>query len=286
MSLVTLKYVLKGAATGNYAVGSFNCFGLETIQDIVAAAKAKHSPIIVQSSMSTLVHVGEKTMVGMVEGISNDYDTPVVLHLDHADNVDLVKRCIDNGFTSVMIDASKKPFAENVHITKEVVRYASSVGCSVEAELGHVTANNEDISIADREALFTEPDMAKKFAEETGCDALAVAVGTAHGFYKFPPKLDFKRIQEIHTLIPNMALVLHGGTGVPDDQFRESIPLGIRKINIGTEIWFNGYGNVMKQYATDMPLNSDPRLVMEKVREACQAIVEHKIDVFGSANRL
>lgn len=286
MSLVSLQFVLEDAKKKNYAVGSFNCFGLETIQGIVAGAKAKKAPVIVQTSTSSLAHIGIKTIVGMTEGISNDYNIPVVLHLDHADNVDLVKQCIDSGFTSVMIDASMKSFEENIRMTSEVVQYAKRAGVSVEAELGHITGNNEEITTECREALFTEPDKALEFVNRTGCYALAVAVGTAHGFYKLTPKLDFKRIEEIHSLIPETPLVLHGGTGVPEDQFKQSIPLGIRKINIGTELWYNGYGNVVREYAKSMPINSDARIMMAKVRDTVQSIVEHKLDVFGCVNRL
>ncbi len=287
MSLVTLRSAMMQAEKGGYAVGSFNFFGLENAQGIIAAAAAKNSPVIAQASPGCVRHMGEKGIVGMVRGISDDYGVPVVLHLDHATDYDTICRCIDNGFTSVMIDASSKSYQENVDITARVVEYAAKCGCSVEAELGHVGGNEEDITVDERKALFTEPDKAKQFVDDTeGIDALAIAVGTAHGFYKLPPKLDFERIAEIHRLIPKTSLVLHGGTGVPEDDFRRAIQLGIRKINIGTELWYCGYGNVMKKYAEEMPMNSDPRKVMAHVREECQKITEHKMDVFGSTGKL
>jgi ketose-bisphosphate aldolase len=286
MPLVTLKSVLYEAAKGNYAVGSFNFFGLENLQGIIEAAADKRSPVSVQISAGTVKHIGEKCTCKMTEGISGDYGTPVVLHLDHAADYDLVRRCIDNGFSSVMIDGSNKPFEENAELTARVVEYAMKYGVSVEAELGHVGGNEDGISIDERRAFFTDPQKALEFVRITGIDALAVAVGTVHGFYREVPKLDFDRIREIHELLPDIPLVLHGGTGIPDDDIRRSIPLGIRKLNIGTELWYCGYGNVMKKYAALMPENGDPRKVMAKVREESKAIAGHKMDVLGSGGRL
>ncbi|MFA7109364.1 MAG: class II fructose-bisphosphate aldolase [Sphaerochaetaceae bacterium] len=286
MSLITLRSVMMKAQREGYAVGSFNFYGLENVQGIIAGAAAKNAPVIVQASAGCVKHMGEKGIVGMVKGISDDYGIPVVLHLDHATDYDTICRCIDNGFTSVMIDASTKSFNENIDITSKVVEYAAKSGVSVEAELGHIGGNEDGVTLGDREALFTIPETALEFVNKTGgIDALAIAVGTAHGFYKLPPKLDFERISIIHSLIPNMPLVLHGGTGVPDEDFKESIKRGISKINIGTELWINGYGNIMKKYSEEMPWGGDPRAVMAKVREACKKIVEHKIDVFGSTNK-
>jgi ketose-bisphosphate aldolase len=286
MSLVTLTSVLYAAAKENYAVGSFNFFGLENLQGIIEAAAEKRSPVSVQISTGTVKHIGEKCTSKMVEGISDDYGTPVVLHLDHATDYDMVRRCIDNGFSSVMIDASNRPFNENVEITARVVEYAMKYGVSVEAELGHVGGNEDGISTDERQAFFTDPPKALEFARATGINALAVAVGSVHGFYKELPKLDFDRIKEIHKLLPDIPLVLHGGTGIPDEDIRRSILLGIRKINIGTELWYCGYGNVMKKNAALMPENGDPRKVMVKVREESKVIVEKKIDVFGSGGKL
>ncbi|NCB65061.1 MAG: class II fructose-bisphosphate aldolase [Bacilli bacterium] len=284
MALVTLRSVLKDAERGNYAVGSFNFFGLENVQGIVWGAARKQSPVIAQVSPGCVKHIGEHCICGMVEGISNDYGIPVVLHLDHAMDYDAIRRCIDYGFTSVMIDASSESFEENVERTCRVVEYAMKYGVSVEAELGHV--GGQEDGVEERESLFTNPEMAKKFCEICEIDALAVAVGTVHGFYKLPPKIEHDRIAQIHTLVPHVPLVLHGGTGVPDDDFRKAIQHGIRKINIGTELWYNGYGNTMKKHAELMPINGDPRKVMAQVREACAKIVEQKIEVFGSEGKL
>lgn len=284
MSMVTLRELLYPAAEKGYAVGSFNFYGLENLQGILWAAAGKNSPVIVQASPGAVRHMGEKGVCGLARGLIEEYGVKAALHLDHASDYDFICRCIDNGFSSVMVDASQKCFEENVEITQKVVEYARKYGVSVEAELGRLGGAEEEIKVSEREVLFTVPAEAARFAELTGVDALAVAVGTAHGFYRFAPKIDFRRIREIHEKT-NVALVLHGGTGISDEDFRSAISAGISKINVGTELWYNGYGNTMKKYAEDMPLNSDPRKVMAKVREACRDIVERKIEIFGSAGQ-
>lgn len=284
MAMVTLRELLYPASEKGYAVGSFNFYGLENLQGILWAAAEKESPVIVQASPGAVKHMGEKGICGLARGLIEDYGVKAALHLDHATDFDLICRCIDNGFSSVMVDASKQSFEENVELTQKVVEYAKKHGVSVEAELGRLGGAEEEIKVSDREVLFTDPSEAARFVALTGVDALAVAVGTAHGFYRFEPKIDFARIREIHEKT-EVALVLHGGTGISDEDLRRAIAAGISKINVGTELWYNGYGNTMKKYAEQMPLNSDPRKVMAKVREACRDIVERKIEVFGSAGR-
>lgn len=284
MSLVTLDYVLKRANKGGYAVGAFNFFTMENLIGIIKAAKVKNSPVIAMASVGAMKVMGEKAVVGLCRGVADDFGAQVVLHLDHATDFDTICRCVDNGFTSVMIDASSKSYQENVDVTARVVEYAAKYGVSVEAELGHVAGKEDNITVDEREALFTVPEDAVRFVSDTGIDALAVAVGTVHGFYKSEPKLDFPRIAKIHELLPNMPLVLHGGTGVSDDDFRRAITLGVQKINVGTELKVHGVFDVSKlAYNTDQ--SSDPRKVSTKVIDACQKIVEDKIDVMGSANR-
>ena len=284
MAMVTLRELLYPASEKGYAVGSFNFYGLENLQGILWAAAEKESPVIVQASPGAVKHMGEKGVCGLARGLIEDYGVKAALHLDHATDFDLICRCIDNGFSSVMVDASKQSFEENVELTQKVVEYAKKHGVSVEAELGRLGGAEEEIKVSDREVLFTDPSEAARFVALTGVDALAVAVGTAHGFYRFEPKIDFARIREIHEKT-EVALVLHGGTGISDEDLRRAIAAGISKINVGTELWYNGYGNTMKKYAEQMPLNSDPRKVMAKVREACRDIVERKMEVFGSAGR-
>lgn len=284
MAMTTLRELLIPAAREGYAVGSFNFFGLENLQGILWAAAEKKSPVIVQASPGAVRHMGEKGICGMTRSLVEEYGVTAALHLDHAADLDLIFRCVDNGFTSVMIDASKKSFEENVELTSRVVEYARRGGVSVEAELGRVGGAEEEIRVEDRDVLFTDPEEARRFVELTKVDALAVAVGTAHGFYKFQPQIDFARIRQIHARTP-VPLVLHGGTGVSEADLRAAIEAGISKINVGTELWYHGYGNTMKQYAAEMPWNSDPRVVMAKVREACRDIVRSKIDIFGSAGK-
>ncbi len=284
MALVTLDYVMKRAMKGGYAVGAFNFFTLENLLGIGLAASRKNSPVIAMASVGAMKVMGEKTTVGACRGMAEDYGAEVVLHLDHATDYDMICRCVDNGFTSVMIDASSKSYQENVDVTARVVEYASRYGVSVEAELGHVGGKEDHIDVDEREALFTVPEDAVRFVRDTGIDALAVAVGTVHGFYKSEPKLDFDRIAKINQLIPDMPLVLHGGTGVPDDDFRRAIPLGVRKINVGTELKVHGVFDVSRKAYMEEK-GSDPRKVSTQVIEACARIVEEKIDVMGSAGK-
>ena len=283
MALVTLKYLLQKAVRERYVVGAFNFFGLENLQGIIKGAANKKSPVIAMVSAGALAGIGEKTVVGMVNGMADDYGVTTVLHLDHSTDYDLCRRCIDNGFPSVMIDASSKEFNENIDITARVVEYAAKTGCSVEAELGHVGGRDDNITVDERTALFTKPEDVVKFVAATGIDALAVAVGNIHGFYKSEPKLDFDRIAKIRSLSP-IPLVLHGGTGIPDNDLRKAAALGINKINVGTELKINGFLNVMKRECAN-EANDAPQKVTVHIRDACAAIVEEKIEVFGCAGK-
>ena len=284
MGLVTMKSLLRGAAKGGYAVGAFNVFGLENMQGVMRAAAQKNAPVIVQVSPGAAKHIGYRTMAGMTRGCAEEYGACVALHLDHAEDEAVIRECVDAGFSSIMIDASKRPFAENIERTGRVVDYCARYGVTVEAELGKLGGQEETANADTREALFTNPEDVPVFVRATGIDALAIAVGTAHGFYKSEPKIDFARIRRIRELT-DAALVLHGGTGVPDADFRRAIDCGIRKINVGTELWLVGYGATMKREAALLPDGGDPRKVMAKVRDACGDIVSHKIDVFGCANQ-
>ena len=284
MALVSLKYVLEEAKRGGYAVGAFNFFNLENLQGIIEAATLKKSPVIAMASVGAMKIMGEKLVVAASKAIAQEYDTEVVLHLDHATDYDLICRCIDNGFTSVMIDASQQSFEENVRLTRKVVSYASKYGVSVEAELGHVAGVEDHIKVDERKALFTVPQEALRFVQETGIDALAVAVGTVHGFYKDEPKIDFPRIQAISGLL-NLPLVLHGGTGVSEQDFKRAIKEGITKINVGTELKVHGLFDVMKAGA-NASLDSEPRTISKMMIAKCSEIVQGKIDIFGSAGKL
>ena len=283
MPLVTLKYLMMKSVCETYAVGSFVFFGLENLQGIILGAANKKAPVVVMTSPSTIIHFGEKTMVSAVRSMAEEYEVPVVLHLDHGTNYEVIRRCIDNGFSSVMIDASSKEFAENVEITSKVVEYAAKTGCSVEAELGHVGGAEDNIIADEQTARFTRPEDVVKFVSATGIDALAIAVGTAHGFYKSAPKIDFDRIAAIRAL-SQIPLVLHGGTGISDQDFRKAINVGINKINVGTELMVNGYFNVMKKACMEAT-HTDPRKITSEVRKTCASLVEAKIEVFGSSGK-
>ncbi|ADK79951.1 ketose-bisphosphate aldolase [Sediminispirochaeta smaragdinae DSM 11293] len=280
MSLVTMKYFLEKARKNKCAVGAFNFFGLENLRGIIKAASSKKSPVIAMASMGALKVMGLDVVVSAARALSQEYETDIVLHLDHCTDMDLLFMCIDHGFTSVMIDASDKDYDENVRLTRLAVDYAAKTGCSVEAELGHVGGVEDNIVVSEREALFTVPEDAEKFVNDTNIDALAVSVGTVHGFYKLPPKLDFERITAIHTRTA-IPLVLHGGTGVSDEDFKKAIGLGILKINVGTELKVHGYFDVMKNTSLAVK-DSDPRKVSTAIVDACASIVSTKIEVFGS----
>lgn len=282
MSLVTMKYEMAKAEKKGYAVPAFNFFSLENLIGIAKAAAETKSPLIAMATCGGIRVFGEKATEKMVEGVAADYGIDVVLHLDHCTDFELLKRCVDNGFTSVMIDASKESFEKNAEITSKVVEYASRYGVTVEAELGHVGGKEDDIVVDDMSVLFTQPEEAVKFVKTTHVDCLAVAVGTVHGFYKAAPKLDFPRIAKIHELLPDTPLVLHGGTGVPDDDFRKAIARGVRKINVGTEFKVHGVFDIAKKGFAESE-KDDPRLVSKLVIDKCCAIAKDKIDVMGSA---
>lgn len=284
MALVTLDYEMKKAMKDGYAVAAFNFFTLDNLIGIALGAQKTKSPVIAMASVGAMKIMGEKLVVKACEGVSQDFGIDMVLHLDHCTDYDMIRRAVDNGFTSVMIDASKLNYEENAEITARVVEYASKYGVSVEAELGHVGGKEDDIVVSERDALFTVPEDAVRFVKDTGVHALAVAVGTVHGFYKSEPKLDFPRIGKISELTGGVPLVLHGGTGVPDNDFRKAIELGVRKINVGTELKVNGVFRVSKDgYNEDK--DEDPRSVSKKVIARCAAIVEEKIAVMGSVNK-
>ncbi len=284
MPLVSMKYEMLKAEKGNYAVPAFNFFTLENLIGIAQGALNKKSPVIAMASVGAMKVMGEHMTVRICEGVAEDFGINMVLHLDHCTDYDMIRRAVDNGFTSVMIDASSQSYEENVDITARVVEYAAKYGVTVEAELGHVGGQEDDIIVDEMSALFTEPEQAVRFVNDTKVDCLAVAVGTVHGFYKSTPKLDFPRIEKIHKLIPHIPLVLHGGTGVPDDDFKKAIIGGVRKINIGTELKVHGVFDVSKKGYAESEKN-DPRVVSKLVIAECASIVEKKIDVMGSANK-
>ena len=283
MNLVPMTDVLNKANEEGYAVGGFNINNLEFLQGIIRAAEEVNAPLILQTSEGAMSYIGSDYVVGMVEAATKDVDIPVALHLDHGGSFEKAMECIRLGYSSVMIDGSKYPFEENISLTKKVVESAHSVGVSVEAELGKLGGQEDGVSVDARNATFTKPDEAVEFIEKTGVDALAIAIGTAHGVYEGEPELDFERLEEINerTDIP---LVLHGASGVSDDDVTKAVSLGINKVNVNTAFQQAFSGKVRELMDNDPDLY-DPRKYCGPGREAIKAKVKEKIDVLGSRNK-
>ncbi|WP_050616617.1 class II fructose-bisphosphate aldolase [Bacillus testis] len=284
MPLVSMTEMLNKALKEKYAVGQFNINNLEWTQGILAAAEEEKSPVILGVSEGAARHMGGfKTVVMMVKGLLEDMKitVPVAIHLDHGSSFDKCKEAIDAGFTSVMIDASHHPFEENVETTKKVVDYAHAKGVSVEAELGTVGGQEDDV-IADG-VIYADPNECKHLVEATGIDCLAPALGSVHGPYKGEPNLGFKEMEEIKDLT-NMPLVLHGGTGIPEADIKKSISLGTSKINVNTENQIAFAKKVREVLDNDKEVY-DPRKFIGPGREAIKATVVGKIREFGSNNK-
>lgn len=309
MPLVTSTEMFKKAAAGGYAIGAFNVNNMEIIQGIVEAAKEEKSPIILQVSAGARKYASPVYLRKLVEAAVEDSGLDIVLHLDHGEDFEICKMCIDDGFTSVMIDGSKYPFEENIALTKKVVEYAHERGVVVEAELGKLAGIEDNIKVSEKDATFTDPDQAAEFVARTGVDSLAVAIGTSHGAYKFKgePKLDFERLEKITKLIPNTPLVLHGAStvlpefvelcnryggdipgaqGVPEDMIRQAAKLGVCKVNIDTDLRL-AMTAAIRKFLVENPKEFDPRKYLGPARTAIKEMVKHKIrNVLGSSNTL
>lgn len=285
MSYVNLKEVLRNTRKENFAVGAFNFNGYEDVQGIVNAAAKLRSPVIVSASMSVVSYFGLKQIVGMVKGIAESVEIPVCLHLDHSTSVELCKEAILAGFGSVMIDSSSKKMEENIKDTIEVVAYARKYGSSVEAEIGHVGGVEENIVVCEEDALLTTPQEAKEFYDATKVDALAVAIGTAHGFYKKEPKIDFSRLENIRALLP-CHLVLHGGTGVSNEDFKLCVEKGMSKINVGTELKKVYTDSIRQQCKLVSEKEIDPKKITKEVKVNIEKAVTNKILVFSSNDKI
>ena len=309
MPLVTSKEFFNKAYKGGYAVGAFNVNNMEIIQGIVEAAMEEKSPVILQVSAGARKYANPIFLRKLAEAAVEYSNQPIVLHLDHGENFDICKSCIDGGFTSVMIDGSKYPFEENIRVTKEVVDYAHSKGVVVEAELGKLAGVEDAVKVSKKEATYTDPDDAVEFVERTGVDSLAVAIGTSHGAYKFKgdPSLDFERLEIITKKLDGFPLVLHGAStvmpefvakcnefggklpgaqGVPEDMLRKAAKLGVCKINIDTDLRL-ALTATIREYFVKHPEDFDPRKYLGPARDAIKAMVKHKMkDVLGCSNRL
>ena len=288
--------------------GAFNVNNMEIIQAIVDAAAIENSPVILQASSSAIKYARIGYLRKMVEAALDEHNIPLALHLDHGPDFETCKMCIDNGFSSVMIDGSKYDFEENIELTKKVVEYAHSKGVVVEAELGKLAGIEDEVNVANSDAMYTDPEQAKEFVERTGCDSLAIAIGTSHGAYKFKgeAKLRFDILQKVKEKLPNIPIVLHGAStvipelvdmcnkyggnipgakGVPDEMLHEASLKGVSKINVDTDLRLAMTGAIRKVFAEE-PEVFDPRKYMLPARELITETVRHKIrDVFGSSNK-
>jgi fructose-bisphosphate aldolase, class II len=306
MALSTNKKLLNLAQKGGYAVGAFNMNNLEILQAIVSAGEAERSPAIIAVSEGAIQYAGLPFIVSMARIASEWASIPLSLHLDHGKNLEVIRSCVENGFTSVMIDGSHLPFQENIDVTKKVVEMASPRGVSVEGELGRLKGIEEKVSVSDQEAFLTDPQAAEEFVKKTGVDSLAVAIGTSHGAYKFKgeSKLDFERLAEIGRRV-DIPLVLHGASGVPkpilekaerfgaklpgakgipDEAIQRAISLGICKINIDTDLRLSFVGAI-REVLTTKPEEFDPRKILGPGREAIKQTVQSKMRLFGSSGK-
>ncbi len=308
MPLVTTKEMFKKSMKEGFAIGAFNVNNMEIIQGIVDAAKEENSPVILQASSGAIKYARINYLMKMIEAATQETNIPIALHLDHGPDFETCKMCIDAGFTSVMIDGSKYDFEENVAITKKVVDYAHAHGVVVEAELGKLAGIEDDVNVAAEDAMYTDPEQAKEFVERTGCDSLAIAIGTSHGAYKFKgeARLRFDILAKIKELIPNTPIVLHGAStvipelvemcnqygadipgakGVPDEMLHEASIKGVSKINVDTDLRLAMTAQIRKVFAQE-PAQFDPRKYLTPAREEIKNTVQHKIrDVFGSSNK-
>ena len=316
MPLVTSKEMFEKAYNGGYAIGAFNVNNMEIIQGITEAAKECNAPVILQVSKGARAYANRTYLVKLVEAAVIETGLPIVLHLDHGDSFETCKSCIDDGFTSVMIDASSKSLEENIAITKQVVEYAHARGVVVEAELGTLAGVEDEVKVSAEDSSYTRPEDVERFVKETGCDSLAIAIGTSHGAYKFkpeqctrnekgilvPPPLRFDILEEVSRRLPGFPIVLHGSSsvpqdyvkminenggkmpdavGIPEEQLREAAKLAVCKINIDSDLRLAMTGSIRKHFAEN-PADFDPRQYLKPARENIKNLVKHKIiDVLG-----
>ena len=321
MALVTTTEMFKKAYDGGYAIGAFNVNNMEIVQGITEACQEEHAPVILQVSKGARAYANHNYLVKLVEAaVICCPDIPIVLHLDHGPDFETCKACIDGGFTSVMIDASSKPFAENIEITRKVVEYAHDHGVVVEAELGTLAGIEDDVKVAAHAASYTRPEEVEEFVTKTGCDSLAIAIGTSHGAYKFtaaqctrnadgvlvPPPLRFDVLEEVSRRLPGFPIVLHGSSsvpqnyvkminenggkmpdavGIPEEQLRHAAELSVCKINIDSDLRLAMTGTI-RQFFNEHPDKFDPREYLKPARANIKELVRHKlVDVLGCAGK-
>lgn len=283
MPLVSMNEFLPQAKAGKYAVGQFNMNNLEFAQAITQAAKELNSPFIFGVSEGALKYMGIEFTVALAEAAAKQSGLPIALHLDHGSSFDVAMKCIRAGFSSVMFDGSHHSYEDNIRLTKEIVKAAHAMGVSVEGELGTIGGTEDDISVEEENASLAKPAEAIRFFEETGVDALAIAVGTAHGMYSGEPKIHYDIIEEVANAIP-IPIVLHGGSGVPDEMIKESIKAGVGKINVNTENQVSATQAIRDVLNADSKVY-DPRKYLTPARKAMVEVVKSKIELFGSAGK-
>ncbi len=320
MPLVTTTEMFKKAYDGGYAIGAFNVNNMEIVQGITEAAKEVNAPLILQVSKGARAYANHTYLMKLVEAAIIETGLPICLHLDHGDSFELCKSCIDGGFTSVMIDASSKPFEENVALTRQVVEYAHDHGVVVEAELGTLAGIEDEVKVAAHEASYTHPEEVEEFVTKTGCDSLAIAIGTSHGAYKFtaaqctrnekgvlvPPPLRFDVLEEVSKRLPGFPIVLHGSSsvpqeyvrminenggkmpdavGIPEEQLRKAATMSVCKINIDSDLRLAMTGTI-RQFFAEHPDKFDPREYLKPARANIKELVKHKlVDVLGCAGK-
>ena len=322
MPLVTTTEMFKKAYDGGYAIGAFNVNNMEIVQGITEACQETHSPVILQVSKGARNYANHTYLIKLVEAaVIENPEIPIALHLDHGDSFELCKSCIDGGFTSVMIDMSSRPFEENIEETKKVVEYAHAHGVVVEAELGTLEGVEDEVVVEAGQASYTRPEEVEEFVTRTGCDSLAIAIGTSHGAYKFrpeqctrnekgilvPPPLRFDVLEEVSKRLPGFPIVLHGSSsvpqefvamvnqyggnmpdaiGIPEEQLRKAAAMSVCKINIDSDIRLAMTANIRKHFAEN-PDHFDPRQYLKPARQAVKDMVAHKIvNVLGSDNKI
>ena len=316
MPLVTTTEMFKKAYDGGYAIGAFNVNNMEIVQGITEAAKEVNAPLILQVSKGARAYANHTYLIKLVEAAIIETGLPICLHLDHGDSFEICKSCIDGGFTSVMIDASSKPFAENIALTRQVVEYAHDHGVVVEAELGALAGIEDDVKVSAEESHYTHPEEVEEFVTKTGCDSLAIAIGTSHGAYKFtaaqctrnekgelvPPPLRFDILDEVVKRLPGFPIVLHGSSsvpqeyvkminenggkmpdavGIPEEQLRQAARSAVCKINIDSDLRLAMTGTI-RQFFNEHPDKFDPREYLKPARANIKELVKHKlINVLG-----
>lgn len=284
MSYVNMYDMLLKAKQERYAVGAFNIVDPMTAQAVVQAAEAKRSPVIIQTSVKTVELYGCACLAAMVKALAEKAIVPVALHLDHCKNLELIRSCIEAGWSSVMIDASSFPFEENIRMTEEVVKIARPKDVTVEGELGAIVGVEDDIHVKEQESHLADPEQALEYVSRTGIDVFAPAIGTAHGVYKGEPKIAFDLLERIAKEI-NVAIAIHGGTGLSDEVFKKCISLGGSKINVSTQIKHT-FRDSLIEYFQKNPEDYEPVKILAYMRDNAQDIIESFIEKFGSSNKV